>query len=107
VTLPLLRLHSTPPQVAASFNPYRCPYDTLGVKASASDSEIKSAFRRLVLQFHPDVTTDVDSKHAEARFMSIQQAYELLTKKGDGGRPRADGDWAFHDWFWSFTQKRR
>ncbi|KAF8061285.1 dnaJ [Scenedesmus sp. PABB004] len=85
-----------------------CPYSTLGVGANASETEIKQAYRKLVLQHHPDVN---HSAGAERKFMSIQQAYELLTSRnrpgaaggGDGRR----SDWAFHDWYWSFMQKRR
>lgn len=74
-----------------------CPYSTLGVKANASDNEIKQAYRKLVLQYHPDVN---HASNAERRFMSIQQAYELLTGKARGadGRDGQRGDWAFHDW---------
>jgi len=73
-----------------------CPYSTLGVKANASDNDIKQAYRKLVLQYHPDVN---HASNAERRFMSIQQAYELLTGKARGadGRDGQRGDWAFHD----------
>lgn len=83
------------PQATASTN---CPYSTLGVRPNADDTEIKQAYRKLVLQYHPDVC---QTSGAERKFMSIQQAYELLTGKsrgadGRGGQQR--GDWAFHDW---------
>jgi hypothetical protein len=47
-------------------------------------------------------------------FMRIQEAYELLTGRRRRGLPDApdgaagaqQGDWAFHDWFWSFKAKR-
>jgi curved DNA-binding protein CbpA len=85
-----------------------CPYSTLGVPPSADDTEIKQAYRKLVLQYHPDVC---QTSGAERKFMTIQQAYELLTGKGRGGADgrggQQRGDWAFHDWYWSFMQKRR
>lgn len=75
-----------------------CPYSTLGVGANASENEIKQAYRKLVLQYHPDVN---HANGAERRFMSIQHAYELLTGKSRGGadgRSGHRGDWDFHDW---------
>jgi hypothetical protein len=84
-----------------------CPYSTLGVGANASDHEVKQAYRKLVLQYHPDVN---HTNNAEAKFMTIQQAYELLTGKSRHSVQRPDGsraDSAFHDWYWSFVQKRR
>lgn len=73
-----------------------CPYSTLGVAANASDTEIKQAYRKLVLQYHPDVA----GTGTERKFMTIQQAYELLTgktRKDDSSRGQR-GDWDFHDW---------
>lgn len=95
-----------PVRVAVKATATNCPYSTLGVKANASDNDIKQAYRKLVLQYHPDVN---HASNAERRFMSIQQAYELLTGKARGadGRDGQRGDWAFHDWYWSFMQKRR
>eukprot|EP00878_Enallax_costatus_P007457 GHUV01007810.1.p1 GENE.GHUV01007810.1~~GHUV01007810.1.p1 ORF type:complete len:224 (+),score=66.75 GHUV01007810.1:677-1348(+) len=84
-----------------------CPYSTLGVNANASEHEVKQAYRKLVLQYHPDIN---HTSNAEAKFMSIQQAYELLTGKSRHSVQRPDGtraDSAFHDWYWSFVQKRR
>jgi molecular chaperone DnaJ len=74
-----------------------CPYSTLGVSANASDTEIKQAYRKLVLQYHPDVC---QSSGADRRFMTIQQAYELLTGKSRSaeGHSAQHGDWDFHDW---------
>ncbi len=50
-------------------------YEVLGVGRSASDEEIKRAFRRLARQYHPDVNKDPD---AETRFKEINEAYEIL-----------------------------
>lgn len=55
------------------------PYATLGVKQSASDEEIKAAFKKLARQFHPDLHPD--DKEAEARFKQISSAYDLLKDK--------------------------
>jgi DnaJ-class molecular chaperone len=51
-------------------------YQTLGVTKSASDKEIKQAFRKLARKFHPDVNPG--DKSAEARFKEINEAYEVL-----------------------------
>lgn len=51
-------------------------YDVLGVARSASEVEIKRAFRNLARKYHPDVNKDSD---AEARFKEISEAYEVLS----------------------------
>ena len=51
-------------------------YEVLGVPKNATDKEIKSAFRRLAKQYHPDVNKEVD---AEAKFKEIQEAYAVLS----------------------------
>ncbi|XP_002730538.1 dnaJ homolog subfamily B member 9-like [Saccoglossus kowalevskii] len=50
-------------------------YDILGVPKSASEREIKRAFRKLAVKYHPDKNKDPD---AEAQFMEIAKAYEVL-----------------------------
>ena len=50
-------------------------YAILGVKASASESEIKKAFRRLAVTYHPDKNSSPDAKH---RFQEINAAYDTL-----------------------------
>ena len=54
----------------------RNPYDVLGVAKNASSKEIKSAYRKLAKQYHPDQKPD-DPK-AKERFAEIGQAYEIL-----------------------------
>ncbi|PSC70671.1 molecular chaperone [Micractinium conductrix] len=89
----------------------RDPYELLGVARGATEDDIKKAHRKLVKQHHPDVRSGDPMAHA--RFLSIQEAYELLVGKrqgkdvdemrGAGGR----GGWSFHDWYWSFSMRRR
>ena len=52
-------------------------YEVLGVKKDASDSEIKSAFRKAAKQYHPDLHPG--DKEAEAKFKEINEAYEVLS----------------------------
>ncbi|HUD44242.1 MAG TPA: J domain-containing protein [Patescibacteria group bacterium] len=51
-------------------------YSILGVNKSASASEIKSAYRKLALQYHPDRNK---TKEAEEKFKEINKAYEVLS----------------------------
>ncbi|HEX5368545.1 MAG TPA: molecular chaperone DnaJ [Dehalococcoidia bacterium] len=51
-------------------------YETLGVGRDATPDEIKRAFRRLAMEFHPDRNSDPS---AEARFKEINEAYEVLS----------------------------
>ena len=51
-------------------------YKTLGVSRTASDKEIKSAFRKLARQYHPDVNPG--DEEAEQRFKEINEAHEVL-----------------------------
>lgn len=57
---------------------YKDYYDILGVKRGATDSEIKSAYRKLARKYHPDVNK---TKEAEAKFKEINEAYEVLGDK--------------------------
>ncbi|MEY2498813.1 MAG: curved DNA-binding protein [Verrucomicrobiota bacterium] len=59
--------------MAVKFRDY---YETLGVAKSASDDEIKSAFRKLARKHHPDVAKDKAT--AEEKFKQINEAYEVL-----------------------------
>ncbi|MFN6074835.1 MAG: DnaJ domain-containing protein, partial [Fluviicola sp.] len=52
-------------------------YDVLGVSKSASESEIKKAYRKLALQYHPD--KNPDDAVAEEKFKEAAEAYEVLS----------------------------
>jgi curved DNA-binding protein len=60
--------------MAVQFRDY---YETLGVSKTASEDEIKSAFRKLARKYHPDVAKD--KKEAEEKFKQINEAYEVLS----------------------------
>ncbi len=52
-------------------------YEVLGVAKNASDDEIKKAYRKLAMKFHPD--RNPDSKQAEDKFKEAKEAYEMLS----------------------------
>src|SRR5262245_13825044 len=52
-------------------------YDVLGVPRSASEKEIRQAYRKLARQYHPDLNPN--DKQAESKFKEIGQAYEVLS----------------------------
>jgi curved DNA-binding protein CbpA len=54
------------------------PYRVLGLKHGADEAEIKHAFRRLALRYHPDVA----GEHTRAHFELIRSAYDLLRRHG-------------------------
>ncbi|MCF6303736.1 MAG: DnaJ domain-containing protein [Devosiaceae bacterium] len=60
------------------------PYKILKISKSASEKEIKSAFRKLAKTYHPDQNQD-DPK-AQAKFAEINSAYELLSNKEKRGQ---------------------
>jgi len=61
----------------------RDPYDVLGVAKSASEAEIKAAFRKLAKKYHPDQSKEARAKE---RFAEVGSAYEIL---GDDKKRRA------------------
>ena len=52
-------------------------YEVLSVGRESSEREIKKAYKRLAMKFHPD--RNPDDKNAEANFKEIKEAYEILT----------------------------
>ena len=51
-------------------------YETLGVDRGASDDDIKKAYRKLAMKYHPD--RNKDDKTAEAKFKELNAAYDVL-----------------------------
>src|SRR5512142_1012649 len=56
---------------------YKDYYESLGVPRTASDADIKKAFRKLAREYHPDVAKN--KKQAEEKFKEINEAYEVLS----------------------------
>ena len=59
-------------------------YDVLGVARNASEQEIKSAYRKLALQYHPD--RNPDNKEAEEKFKEAAEAYSVLSDSQKRGQ---------------------
>ena len=60
------------------------PYSTLGVSRSASEKDIKSAYRKLAKELHPD--RNKDNPKAAEKFSDVTKAYDLLSDKDKRGR---------------------
>lgn len=62
------------------------PYSLLGVNRGASADEIRTAYRRLVAQYHPDKVSHLGREFqdmAHQKLIAIQQAYEMLMGRGN------------------------
>ncbi|NIX76784.1 DnaJ C-terminal domain-containing protein [Microvirga terricola] len=71
----------------------RNPYEVLGVQRSASEAEIKKAFRKLAKTYHPD--RNKDDPKAKDKFAEANAAYEILgdaTKRGQFDRGEIDAE---------------
>ena len=62
------------------------PYEVLGVSPSASNDEVKRAYREMSRKYHPDSYVDNPlSGLAEEKFKEIQEAYDQIMKEREGG----------------------
>lgn len=71
--------HNGPSSRQSSRN--KDPYKVLGLTASATDTEIKKAYRRLAMKYHPDKVESMGEemkKNAESQFREINEAYETI-----------------------------
>ncbi|XP_077982636.1 dnaJ homolog subfamily B member 9-like isoform X2 [Glandiceps talaboti] len=100
------------------FSKSRDYYDILGVARDASEKQIKRAFRKLAVKYHPDKNKDPD---AEKQFMEIAKAYEVLAdadkrrqydqlgtaafeEQANRGGAGGGGGFNFNDFFKHFDQ---
>ena len=77
-------------------------YETLGVSQNAESKEIKKAYRKLAVKYHPD--KNPDNKAAESKFKEAAEAYDVLSTpekktKIRPIRPCRNG-WSFRRWLW-------
>ena len=62
------------------------PYQVLGISRSASDEEIKKAYRALSRRYHPDANVNNPNRaQAEEKFKQVQQAYDQIMKEKQQG----------------------
>mmetsp|Transcript_31282 Transcript_31282/g.68340 ORF Transcript_31282/g.68340 Transcript_31282/m.68340 type:complete len:360 (-) Transcript_31282:2047-3126(-) len=75
-------------------------YELLGLKGGEDKEEIKQAFRRLALRYHPDVSHEEED--TTETFVKLQRAYILLTTNAANGTELLEEnfDWSEHDFFW-------
>jgi len=62
-------------------------YKILGLTKDATDSEVKKAYRKMAVKYHPDkligVSEDI-KKLAEKKFLAVKEAYEQIKRKNSG-----------------------
>lgn len=61
-------------------NRFKKYYDLLGIPETASENDVRKAYRRMAMQFHPDKNP---SPHANERFIQLTEAYEIILGKRD------------------------
>ena len=64
---------------ASSAKSAKDPYKVLGIERTATDEEVKKAYRRMAMKYHPDKVANMSEdirKNAEAQFREINEAYE-------------------------------
>lgn len=62
------------------------PYDVLGIPSSASDDEVKRAYRDLTRKYHPDANVNNPlADLAEEKFKEVQEAYDTIMKQREQG----------------------
>ncbi|XP_022777101.1 chaperone protein dnaJ 8, chloroplastic-like [Durio zibethinus] len=70
------------------------PYKILRIEPGASESEVKKAFRKLALQYHPDVCWE---RNCGVQFQTINKAYEIVMSNLSGDSKESQMLEAYHD----------
>ena len=70
-------------------------YEILGVDKNATGAEIKKAYRKKAIEFHPD--KNPDNKEAETKFKEAAEAYEILSNQDKKARYDQFGHQAFEN----------
>ena len=81
-------------------------YKILGVSKTATDEEIKKAYRKMARKFHPDVNPD--DKEGHKKFQQVNEANEVLSdpekrKKYDKYGTVDEDDWNYQDFMKNFN----
>ncbi len=85
------------------------PYKILGVSRSATDDEIKAAYRELAKKYHPDNNVNNPlADLAEEKMKEVNEAYEAIQREraGGGGAPRDDFGGSYDGYSGSFAKIR-
>ena len=81
------------------------PYDVLGIPQSASDDEVKKAYRDLTRKYHPDANVNNPlADLAEEKFKEVQEAYDVIMKERDIVLPAVLRMWRCRQFIISSTQ---
>ena len=70
--------------IMGMFEPEKDPYKILEIDKTATDDEVRKAYRRLAVKFHPDKVENLGEdvkRAAEEKFKSVQSAYEQIKKE--------------------------
>ncbi|MBP5391336.1 MAG: TerB family tellurite resistance protein [Bacteroidales bacterium] len=70
--------------IMGMFEPEKDPYKILEIDSSATDEEVRKAYRRMAVKYHPDKVESLGAdvkKAAEEKFKSVQSAYEQIKKE--------------------------
>ena len=70
--------------IMGMFEPDKDPYKILEIDKTATDEEVRKAYRRMAVRFHPDKVESLGAdvkKAAEEKFKSVQSAYEQIKKE--------------------------